>query len=868
MATSMNEAYASGTVSTPSGSDYVLRLDSKTPFVVSDEQISTVTTYTTNGNPIVFEAMGIQSKSGALCTLPKDETGCYQNFIQNRTPISGVKGFRVHFTEEDANDSLYVEWVKDSTGEVDSWGVNNNQYISISSSLVKNPSYLKFNPSYDQNNDGISITSIEIFYDCTPTVYNDFPDYLEAEVVDGEAYISKFKSLNAGTRIVRIPSYYEGYPVVGIKDKTVFSSNYSLGYIELPDTMTSIPEEAFSGCDRLVGVKLSNNLTSIPARAFYNCKHLKNITLPSSIRSIATYAFYNCSALDAVNIPSSLETIGTYAFYKNAFVGQLTLPSSMQSVGEYAFYGTSVTSFVVSSEITFGSANPTIVLHTDIKTGEDMLAGVYGVTDTTLRQYNFNENSYMQYVKYDVGDGESIAIVSSSIQSGNNIFIPSDIDGLPVTYIGPLSFAGSQIGGLNLSYDVKYVGNYAFRNSSIISFKSYEGLQMIGQYAFAQTTYTARSDTLSVYLSSQSIKYMGKYMFQYLNVNLYFSGGDATASLPANWGYNAKSKNITTNFPYTGITGLYPVTFELSSGVTVDIYHNNQMTYVSKDRNKDYLKDLTTGQAVSSNGSVLFKVNCDDVTFETSDITFSSEGIEVISLGNNIFRANYLNANCVITISVPGIGQTRSVTLVPSGTMNPYFYDDPTTMATPASGLVHNATDIDGNDCYDDTGMVSFKINPGQYKKPVFSADNIIGTYDHYTINRDVVSIYGISSDLTINLEEANDYYTVDFVYGEGVEKIIVYPTQNYAPENSVVTNSTVTRNPDTGVPASTYSYSKPQVNFEIIYKEGYSFGGMTISPTGSWKNIKTVTTTDSRTIKRVTVITRDIEITVLTIQS
>jgi len=841
----MSDVYTSSADNTTGGT-YTLRIDGSNPFVVGEDPISTLNAYTKNGNLIVFEAMNIESQDNYLCVLP-DDSGTYSYFVKNRTPIDGIIGFKAVFADEDISDHLFVEWVNDSTGQVDSAVALNNQYVDISSSIVMNPSYLKFTATDYSGNKKTAIQCIEYYYSCTPTEHSEFPSYLKAEIINGKAYISEYISLSAGTRTINIPACYQGYPVVGIKDASVFNSDNSVGYVYLPDSITSIPAGAFSWCQRLTGIRMSNNITSIPNSAFYNCNELLEFDFSSNIKSIGSNAFYN-----------------------TGLSGQIVLPSSVTSVGSGAFGsfgGSKVDSIVVSSNVSISKDgyNPSIILHTDVKTGTAMLSGVYGVTDTTVYQYNIDSKTYFKYVKYDVGDGESLAIVSCNLgqTTASSIFtIPSDIDGLPITYIGPSAFDSSSVSQLVLPYDLMYLGDDAFKSSGITLLRSFDGLQMIGKNCFGQSTYTSRDNYLNLYLNTESIKYIGYGAFKNLNTRLYFDGSDPTSLLPYGWDSSIKSKTIYTNQHFAGPYDIYPIDFVTSENVAVDVYHNINMTYISRDRNKDYLKDLSTGEPTTvSTGSILFRINCETKDFTVDDIAISSSGATVTSLGNQIFRIDNLASFAKVTLTAPAVEQTRTVTLVPSGTMSPFFYDDPSSMLEPAEGLTHLATDIDGNPSHDDTGMVSFKINPGQYKKPVFNGDCIVGTYDHYTISKDKVTIYGVASDLTVNLQETNDYYTVDFTYDEGVDYIIVYPTQTYTSTSGEITDSTVSRDPTTGLPASSYSYSKPQVNFEFVLKEGYALSSISITPSSGYKNLKI----PSGNIRRITVITTNLVVNITT---
>ena len=63
--------------------------------------------------------------------------------------------------------------------------------------------------------------------------------------------------------------------------------------IELPEGVTSIGDNAFSGCDRLTQIEIPNSVTSIEDSAFYCCHNLKQIKygnrvleLPNNVQNI------------------------------------------------------------------------------------------------------------------------------------------------------------------------------------------------------------------------------------------------------------------------------------------------------------------------------------------------------------------------------------------------------------------------------------------------------------------------------------------------------------------------------------------------------------------------------------------------------
>ncbi len=82
----------------------------------------------------------------------------------------------------------------------------------------------------------------------------------------------------------------------------------------IPNYVTNIGADAFSGCSDLTSITIPNSVTSIGIQAFYGCSSIRSITIPNSVTSIGDYAFWFCYELTSITIPNSVTSIGSGAF--------------------------------------------------------------------------------------------------------------------------------------------------------------------------------------------------------------------------------------------------------------------------------------------------------------------------------------------------------------------------------------------------------------------------------------------------------------------------------------------------------------------------------------------------------------------------
>ena len=147
-----------------------------------------------------------------------------------------------------------------------------------------------------------------------------------------------------------------------------FSEQSLLTGVVIPDSVTSVGDIAFYNCDSLTSVVIGNSVTSIGQSAFKNCGKLTSVIIGASVVSIGMEAFFGCDGLTEVNYLGSIDDWAQIDF-NNAtsanplcYAGELKINGEVvtevnlttaTAISKFAFYGcTSLTSVVIGDSVT------------------------------------------------------------------------------------------------------------------------------------------------------------------------------------------------------------------------------------------------------------------------------------------------------------------------------------------------------------------------------------------------------------------------------------------------------------------------------------------------------------------------------------
>ena len=142
--------------------------------------------------------------------------------------------------------------------------------------------------------------------------------------------------------------------------------------VTIPNSVTEIGILAFANCESLTSVTIPDSVTSIGWGAFDSCSGLRSVVIPDSVTSIGSSTFYRCSGLMSVTIPDSVTNIGKSAFYRCSGFTGITIPDSVTSIGDGAFYSCSgLTSVTIPDSVT--------------SIGSDAFSRCSGLTSVTMK---------------------------------------------------------------------------------------------------------------------------------------------------------------------------------------------------------------------------------------------------------------------------------------------------------------------------------------------------------------------------------------------------------------------------------------------------------------------------------------------------
>ena len=168
----------------------------------------------------------------------------------------------------------------------------------------------------------------------------------EVEVTYRGGWSSEYNDEYTGSVTIPDTVTYNGttYSVTSIGDYAFLGCS-SLTSITIPNSVTSIGYEAFYSCSGLTSIIVEEGNARYDSREACNAI-IETITntlvsgcpttiIPNSVTSIGDNAFSGCSSLTSITIPNSVTNIGDYAFRNCSDLTSVTIPNNVKLVEQY-----------------------------------------------------------------------------------------------------------------------------------------------------------------------------------------------------------------------------------------------------------------------------------------------------------------------------------------------------------------------------------------------------------------------------------------------------------------------------------------------------------------------------------------------------
>lgn len=472
--------------------------------------------YTYNEDHTAVILTDIPDTSNGTIVVPSTAFHEYRNF-----PVQGIAPLAFNINQEVTKVVISegVEWVDDGSF----YFCHNIESIELPNSLV----YM--------NRSICGLSKLRSLVIPPNVVYTYSPECSQMNNMIKNAYPSHletnpFKDIKC--EIVVYPSegaFVENGFVYNADRSALYFVPYNLeGQYEIPPTVTTIGDKAFSQCGRLTSVIIPPTVKTIGNAAFRDCKSLTEIVIPESVTAIGESAFEGCEALTNVILPDGLTSIPANAFKGCKSLTGINIPDSVSAIEAGAFCGCDALKEVRVTSITpatldvaafdMGNNGPAVnvpleIIKTYLTTPVwcDMPNYTTPLGDClrkTERSLNFmllpdRTALLLKGKSYLYGTLTIPGSITNTDADGNYIEYPlvSITDGalagyteltevvMPengaLTEICASAFEGcTSLARANLPTTVKTIGDKAFYNSPITEIKLPEGITHIGESAF------------------------------------------------------------------------------------------------------------------------------------------------------------------------------------------------------------------------------------------------------------------------------------------------------------------------------------------------------------------------------------------------
>ena len=291
----------------------------------------------------------------------------------------------------------------------------------------------------------------------------------------------------------------------------------------IPNTVTSITESAFSGCD-FTSLTIPESVIWIGSHAFSWCTGLTSMTIPNSVTHIYAGAFSYCSGLTSITLSNSLTEIDQSMFWNCSNLTSITIPDNVKSIGKNAFWGCSnLTSVTIGNGVTsigetaFNDCNHLEAVH----------------ISNLEAWFNIDFDYYGSIISNPLGYAHHLYLNGNEL---TDLIVPNS-----VSKIRPWAFKGcTGLTSVTIPSSVTAINNYAFQDCSNLTSVTVE---METPLTITEYTFTNRNNaTLYVPVGCKAAYQAANYWKEFKEIvefepkeNITFTDANVKAICVQNW---------------------------------------------------------------------------------------------------------------------------------------------------------------------------------------------------------------------------------------------------------------------------------------------------------------------------------------------
>ena len=499
------------------------------------------------------------------------------------------------------------------------------------------------------------------------TFIEDFITYQVTSIAPNTVRVNDYDHNNGSTDVVipiTVSNSSTSYSVTSI-NSTAFenngSSNFDVTSVIIPNSITSIGDEAFKSQD------------------------LTTVTIPSSVINIGNQAFIG-NNLTSVTLENGLETIGEYAFNNNQLIN-IDIPNSVVSIGQLAFSGNQLTSVTLSNSLTS--------IENNVFQQNQLQSIVIPNSVTSIGNASFNNNQLTSVTL----SNNLLTIGNSTFQNNNitHVTVPSSVTNIEFAAFrdNPLATVTSQ--GTTPATIFMPGINDSFWNRSVIDLTIPSGTSAAyavggwtGFNSVTEASALAVNDTFVVDFITYRVTSVTPDIVEVLDYNM---AGGTVVNIPETVSHSIVTYNVTNivgnAFNSKGLTSVF---------ISDNITNIGSQAFVSNS-----LTSVTIGNSVQNIGGLAFDSNNLTSVIIPNSVTviearaFDDNQITTVTLGSNVttiefgaFRNNALTTvtslaatppTVVTSTSFPGVtdsfnhDRSNIALILPNATTDEYVTD-------------------------------------------------------------------------------------------------------------------------------------------------------------------------------------------------